>query len=106
MCTYFKTETDVVENLIDGFFSNFDIAMSDFMWKEYGGREVFSGLYFLWRRVVVVITTVQLHSTKPELMFCAGWNPTGGVLEIRDGDYLWQHGAIIRTGITCNKIPL
>ena len=24
MCTYFKTETDVAENLIDYFFSNFD----------------------------------------------------------------------------------
>ena len=30
----------------------------------------------LWRRGVVVITTAQLHSTKPELRFCAGSNPT------------------------------
>ena len=39
---------------------------------------------------VVVITTAQLHSTKPELRFCAGSNPARGVLEIRDGEDLWQ----------------
>ena len=30
----------------------------------------------------------QLHSTKPELRFCAGSNPARGVLEIRDGEDL------------------
>ena len=30
----------------------------------------------------VVITTAQLHSTKPELRFCAGSNPARGVSEI------------------------
>ena len=44
----------------------------------------------LWRRGVVVITTAQLHSTKPELRFCAGSNPAHGVSEIRDGEDLWQ----------------
>ena len=44
----------------------------------------------LLRRGVLVITTAQLHSTKPELRFCAGWNPARGVLEIRDGEDLWQ----------------
>ena len=39
---------------------------------------------------VVVITTVQLHSTKPELRFCAGSNPARGVSEIRDGEDIWQ----------------
>ena len=43
-----------------------------------------------WRRGVVVITTAQLHSTKPELKFCAGSNPARGVPEIRDGEDLWQ----------------
>ena len=43
-----------------------------------------------WRRGVVVITTAQLHSTKPELRLCAGSNPARGVLEIRDGEDLWQ----------------
>ena len=42
----------------------------------------------LWRRGVVVITTAQLHSTKPELRFCAGSNPARGVLEIHDGEDL------------------
>ena len=41
-----------------------------------------------WRRGVVVITTTQLHSTKPELRFWAGSNPARSVLEIRDGDDL------------------
>ena len=44
----------------------------------------------LRRRVVVVITTAKLHSTKSELRFCAGSNPTHGVSEICDGKNLWQ----------------
>ena len=40
------------------------------------------------RRGVVVIATAQLHSTKPELRFCAGSNPARGVSEIRDGEDL------------------
>ena len=43
-----------------------------------------------WRCGVVVITTAQLHSTKPELRFCAGSNPARGVSEIRDGEDPWQ----------------
>ena len=43
---------------------------------------------FLWRRGVVVITTAQFHSTKPEFRFCAGSNPARGVSEIRDGEDL------------------
>ena len=43
-----------------------------------------------WHRGVVVITTTQLHSTKPELGFCAGSNPARGVSEIHDGEDLWQ----------------
>ena len=39
---------------------------------------------------LVVITTAKLHLTKPELRFCAGSNPACGVLEIRDGEDLWQ----------------
>ena len=42
----------------------------------------------LWRLGVVVITTTQLHSTKPELRFCAGSNPARGVSEIRGGEDL------------------
>ena len=36
----------------------------------------------------LVITTAQLHSTKPDLTFCAGSNPARGVSEIRDGEDL------------------
>ena len=32
----------------------------------------------------VVITAAQLHSSKPELRFCAGSNPARGMSEIRD----------------------
>ena len=38
----------------------------------------------------VIITAAQLHSTKPELRFCAGSKPALGVSEIRDGEGLWQ----------------
>ena len=43
-----------------------------------------------WRRGVVVITNAQLHSTKPELRFCAGSKPACCVSEIRNGEDLWQ----------------
>ena len=39
---------------------------------------------------VVVITTAKLHSTKPELRFCADSNPACGVLAICDGEDFWQ----------------
>ena len=38
----------------------------------------------------MVITTAKLHSTKPELRFCAGSSPAGGVSKIRDDEDLWQ----------------
>ena len=40
------------------------------------------------RRGVVVITAAQLHSTKPDLRFCAGSSPARGVSEIQDGEDL------------------
>ena len=39
---------------------------------------------------VVVITTAQLHSTKPELRFCTGSNPVYSVSEICNGEDLWK----------------
>ena len=42
----------------------------------------------MWRRGVVVITTAQLHSAKPELRLCAGSNPVRGVSDIRAGEDL------------------
>ena len=38
----------------------------------------------------MVITTAQLHSTKPKLRFCTGSNPARDVSEIRDGEDLRQ----------------
>ena len=35
---------------------------------------------------VVAITTAQLHSTMPELKFCAGSNPARSVPEIYNGE--------------------
>ena len=40
----------------------------------------------LWRRGIVVITTAQFHSTKPELRFYAGSKPARNVSEIRYGE--------------------
>ena len=58
----------------------------------------------VWRRGVVVTTTAQLHSTKPELSFCAGSNPARGVLEIRDGEDLWQWSRLeIRINAFCRS---
>ena len=45
---------------------------------------------YLWHRGVVVITTAQLHSTKPELRICAGSTPARDVSEICDGEDLWK----------------
>ena len=42
----------------------------------------------VWFRGVVVITTAQLHSTKPELRFYACLNPACGMPEIQDGEDL------------------
>ena len=41
-------------------------------------------------RGVVVITTPQFYSTKPELKLCAGSNHARVVMEINDDEYLWQ----------------
>ena len=42
----------------------------------------------LWHQGVVVITTTQLHSTKPELMLCAGSNYAHRMSAIHDGEDL------------------
>ena len=56
---------------------------------------------------LVVITTPQLHSTKPELRFFAGSNPAHGVSEIRDGEDLWQFSCMeTRLNVFCwSTIP-
>ena len=39
-------------------------------------------------KAILVITTAQLHSTKPELRLCTGSSPNRIVSEIRDGEDL------------------
>ena len=39
----------------------------------------------------MVVTNAQLHSTNPELTFCAGSIPIRRVLEIRNGDHHHHH---------------
>ena len=63
---------------LDSRFTSCNFMLHKIMW----------GIYL--RGYVVVMTTAQLYSTKPELRFCVGSNPAGGVLEIRDGEDLWQ----------------
>ena len=41
-----------------------------------------------WLRGVVVIIIAHLHSTNPELRFCAGSNPACSVSQIGDGENL------------------
>ena len=42
----------------------------------------------IWLHGVAVINTAQLHSTKPELRFCADSKPARGMSEIGDGEDL------------------
>ena len=65
------------------FLSYFYISSKNLKWKQQI-PELF------WRHDAVVITTAQLHSTKPELRFCPGSNPARSVLEIRDDEVFWQ----------------
>ena len=46
--------------------------------------------YTLWHRGVMIITTAKNFSARPELRFCAGSNSVFGVLEICNGENLWQ----------------
>ena len=59
------------------------------VWKGMFYRDAsLEKLFSWWYHGVVVITTAQLHSSKPELRFCAGSNPARGVSEIHDGEDL------------------
>ena len=46
MCTYFKTDTDAAQNLIDDFFLTLTVRgpfhRKDFKWKKYGGTGLIS----------------------------------------------------------------
>ena len=67
--------------------SNLDILYSN---RKVADRGFNSIVNTLRRCGVVVITTTQVHSTKPKLGFCANSNTTCGVSEICSGENLWQ----------------
>ena len=50
-------------------------------------KEIY-GRYKDIRRGIVIVTTSQLNSTKPELKFCTGSNSDCGLWEIQDGENL------------------
>ena len=86
-----KANTGHIKRAINGFpwkryFANLDINDKVYLFN----KTIKNILLNLWHRGVVVITTTQLHSTKPELRFCAGSNPAHGMSEIHDGEDLWQ----------------
>ena len=56
------------------------------------------GTRVLWGRGAVVITTAQLHSTKPELRLCGGLNSARKVSEIRDGEILSEILTMVPAG--------
>ena len=63
--------SSLLYNLVIGLFKIFSILVSELVW-------------------ILANCTAQLHSTKPELRFCASSNPVLGVSEIRDDEDLWQ----------------
>ena len=58
-------------------------------WKSRFASSLLQNLVW-WYCSIVVITTAQLHSSKPELGFWAGSNPARGVSKIRDREDIWQ----------------
>ena len=59
--------------------------------SNYPGKVVWRDNYqgqVVWCRGVVVITTAQIHSTRPELMFWASSNLARGMSEIRNDEDL------------------
>ena len=45
-------------------------------------------------KILIIITTAQLHSTKSELRFCASVNPANSVLEAYDEENLRQESRL------------
>ena len=58
----------------------------------------------LWCCGAVVITTAQVHLTKPELRFYVGSNPARSVSYVQDGEDLWQRSRLeIRLNVFCRS---
>ena len=75
-------------------------------WRGWWGR--WGALDKIWKRDLyrhgVVVITTALHSTKPELKFCAVLKPARGMSEIRDGKDLWQWLRLeIRLNVFCRS---
>ena len=68
---------------------------------------IFLKFSFLWHALccgLLVIATAQLHSTKPELWFCADSVPAFVVQENCDGKNLWQWSQLeIRLNAICRS---
>ena len=68
-----------------------------------------AGIIAPWHCSVVVITTAQLHSTKPGLKFCSGSNPARGVPEfsmVRISNWqTWSQLEIKLNGLCRSTIP-
>ena len=60
------------------------------MWIKKKDRERWLCSVVVLMCCALVITTAQLHSTKPELRFCTVSNPAHSMLEIGNGEDLWQ----------------
>ena len=87
---------EIIERYFNIFFIEIQLKI-----KYFGSPNWYTGLpnawntwLNLWCHGVMVITTAQLHpiihSTKPELRFCAGSNSACGMLEICDAEDLWH----------------
>ena len=61
--------------------------------------------YLIIDNGVVVTTTVQRHSTKSELRFCAGSNPASDMSEICYGEDLWLWSRLkIKPNAFCRSV--
>ena len=82
---------DIITGLFNSLFKKYQEGLET---KMKGSSFTFYNVgllyYHFYKDGVVVITNAQLHSTKPELRFCANSNPARGVSEIRDGEDLWE----------------
>ena len=66
-----------------------EVAFKNFV--KFSGKHLCRSLYC--RKTLAsesLLVNAQLHSTKPELRFCASSNPACVVWEVCDGEDLWQ----------------
>ena len=86
-----KVSADILWKFI--YWSNFSTLFKTLFFPWVFHFRIFLKFSFLWHVLccgLVVISTAQLHSTKPELWFCADSVPAFVVLENCDCKNLWQ----------------